>query len=168
MMTMTKFTSKFLRIRDVLSLRAIGKSQHYDDIQKGLFTPPVKIGSRASAWPEHEIASINAARIAGKSDDQIRQLVIELVADRTAGNWNVTGPTVSECGCNAGMCFSDSISEFMTTIRTSGLLPTSDLILNRKTRRVSSKAKANATLDQLTPSRKRSSNLLLKQLGGKK
>lgn len=83
-------------------------------------------------------------------------------------NWHTTGRVTSKCNENAGLSYSDSISEFMTTIRTSGLLPTSDIISNRKTRRVSSKAKTNATLDQLTPSSKRSSDLLLNKLGDKK
>ncbi len=41
--------------------------------------------TRASAWPAHELAAINAARIAGKSDDQIRRLVIDLIVARSAG-----------------------------------------------------------------------------------
>lgn len=83
---MTRFTFKLLRLNDVLSLRGIGKSQHYEDIQDGLFTPPVKIGSRASAWPEHEVATINAARIAGKTEVQIRKIVIDLINARTSGS----------------------------------------------------------------------------------
>ena len=34
-------------------------------------------------WPSDEILSINAARIAGQSDDQIRELVNRLHAKRT-------------------------------------------------------------------------------------
>lgn len=79
------FIPILLRLAIVLESRGVRKSQHYEDIQKGTYTPPVKIGSRASAWPAHEVAKLNAARIAGKSDDQIRQLVIELVAARTKG-----------------------------------------------------------------------------------
>ena len=77
-----KFTQVLLRLNDVLSLRGLRKSQHYEDIQNGLFTHPVKIGSRASAWPEHEVAAINAARIAGMTDDEIRELVMKLEAAR--------------------------------------------------------------------------------------
>jgi prophage regulatory protein len=33
---------------------------------------------RAVGWPENEVFVLNAARIAGKSDDEIRQLVIKL------------------------------------------------------------------------------------------
>lgn len=56
----------------------------YNAIQAGLFTKPVKIGRRCSAWPDYEIAAINAARIAGKSDDEIRALVSNLHAKRAS------------------------------------------------------------------------------------
>lgn len=58
------------------------KSKHYADIQKGLWTKPVKTGLRASGWPDYEVAELNAARIAGKSDDEIRALVATLEAAR--------------------------------------------------------------------------------------
>jgi len=45
-------------------------------------TPPVKLGERCAAWPSHEISKINAARIAGKSDEEIRELVAELKRQR--------------------------------------------------------------------------------------
>lgn len=47
-------------------------------------TPPVKLGERCAAWPAHEVAAINTARIAGKSDEQIRELVTQLEQQRTA------------------------------------------------------------------------------------
>ncbi len=147
-MKVTTFISALLRLTTVLSLRGVGKSQHYDDIQSGLFTPPVKIGTRASAWPAHEVAALNAARIAGKTDDQIRKIVIDLLAAR------ITGESIPNNG--------------LATICTSDMLPTADIISDSKTHRVSSQAEVNATLDQLTPSSKRSPNLLLKKLGDKK
>jgi prophage regulatory protein len=73
------------RLPDVLEERGVKKTQHYQDIQDGLFTRPVKIGKRASAWPKHETAALNQARIAGKTDDEIRKLVAELEAARTVG-----------------------------------------------------------------------------------
>jgi prophage regulatory protein len=42
----------------------------------------VKLTERCSAWPEHEVAQVNAARIAGKSDAEIRKLVAQLVSQR--------------------------------------------------------------------------------------
>lgn len=71
-----------LRLPSVLNKRGRSRSAHYLDIHEGLFTPPVPIGSRAVGWPENEVDAINAARIAGKSDCEIRELVRRLVAAR--------------------------------------------------------------------------------------
>jgi len=73
---------KILRIPKVLDASGHAKSTLYSQISKGLFTPQIKIGPRASGWPESEVAMINAARIAGKSDDEIKALVRDLVANR--------------------------------------------------------------------------------------
>ncbi len=54
----------------------------YNAIRAGLFTAGVPIGQRAKGWPDYEIDAINAARIAGKSDDEIRELVKALHAQR--------------------------------------------------------------------------------------
>ena len=54
----------------------------YNAIRAGLFTKPVPIGERAVGWPDYEVEAINAARIAGKSDAQIRELVNRLHAKR--------------------------------------------------------------------------------------
>jgi len=56
----------------------------YRKIKAGLFTRAVKIGGDRSAWPANEIEAINKARIAGKSDEEIKALVIELEAARVA------------------------------------------------------------------------------------
>jgi len=58
------------------------KATTYQRINRGLLTKPVKLG-RSSARVENEIQAINTA-IKGASDDEIRQLVRELEASRTA------------------------------------------------------------------------------------
>ncbi|MCG8006858.1 MAG: AlpA family phage regulatory protein [Candidatus Thiodiazotropha lotti] len=73
---------KLLRLPAVLEKRGRSRSAHYLDIQAGLFTLPVLLGARSVGWPDHEVEAINAARIAGKSDDEIRNLVIKLEAAR--------------------------------------------------------------------------------------
>jgi prophage regulatory protein len=55
----------------------------YNAIREGLFTQGVAIGRRAKGWPDFEVSAINAARIAGKSDAEIRELVKSLHAKRT-------------------------------------------------------------------------------------
>ena len=77
-------TYTILRLPAVLKERGRSRSAHYLDIQNGLFTKPVAIGARAVGWPDAEVAALNAARIAGKSDDKIRDLVIQLEAARKA------------------------------------------------------------------------------------
>lgn len=52
--------------------------------REGLFVRPVRIGKRAVAYPSPEIAAINSARIAGKSDAEIKALVSTLHAARGA------------------------------------------------------------------------------------
>lgn len=73
-----------LRLPAVLHERGRSRSAHYLDIQQGLFTRPVAIGLRAVGWPSGEVAALNAARIAGKSDEEIRDLVVKLEAARKA------------------------------------------------------------------------------------
>ena len=65
-------------------LTPFGRASTYARIQDGTYPPPVKIG-RMSAWIDRELAAVNEAQIAGRSDDEIRQLVADLVAQRTAG-----------------------------------------------------------------------------------
>jgi len=55
----------------------------YNAIRAGLFTTGVAIGQRARGWPSDEVSAINTARIAGKSDDEIRELVKVLQAKRS-------------------------------------------------------------------------------------
>jgi len=65
---------------------ATGHSSHasiYSGIKDGLFTKPVKIGQRSVGWPSYEVDAINAARIAGQTETEIKELVNRLHAKRT-------------------------------------------------------------------------------------
>ena len=55
----------------------------YTAIKAGLFTRPVQIGQRSVGWPSSEVQAINAARVAGKSEPELRELVNHLHAKRT-------------------------------------------------------------------------------------
>jgi prophage regulatory protein len=55
----------------------------YNEVRDGLFTTGVAIGQRSKGWPDYEIDAINSARVAGKSDAEIRNLVKVLHAKRT-------------------------------------------------------------------------------------
>jgi prophage regulatory protein len=69
------------RIAYVLGRRGCQKSKHYADVQRGMFTPPVRVG-RASTWPRHEVDALIAAQIAGANDAQLRALVKQFLARR--------------------------------------------------------------------------------------
>jgi len=71
-----------LRQKQVEAIIGLPRSTMYLRIQEGTFIKPVKLGARTVGWPSNEIAEINAARIAGKSDDEIRTLVVKLEAAR--------------------------------------------------------------------------------------
>jgi len=72
----------FLRLKKVMDAMGISRSTVYLRIRQGLMPPPVKIGERCSAWPNYEITAINAARLAQKSDTEIRELVAQLQRQR--------------------------------------------------------------------------------------
>lgn len=59
----------------------------YNAIKDGLFTAGVAIGARSKGWPSHEVQAINQARISGKTDAEIRELVKSLHAQRSEPFW---------------------------------------------------------------------------------
>ena len=67
-------------VKRVLGHRA--DASVYNAIRVGLFTNGVAIGQRAKGWPDYEVNAINAARVAGKSESEIRELVKALHAKR--------------------------------------------------------------------------------------
>lgn len=77
------------RLPEVLGETGKKKSSHYQDIKDGIFTPPVSMGCRCSAWPDYEVQAIIAARIAGKTTDEVRQLVKQLIEIRKMGSREV-------------------------------------------------------------------------------
>jgi prophage regulatory protein len=73
-----------LRIPAVKSESGLSRSTIYLRIAQGLWTKPVSLGARAVGWPSGEVSAINAARIAGKTDEEVRALVAKLEAARQA------------------------------------------------------------------------------------
>lgn len=58
------------------------KTSIYNRVKEGLFTTPVKIGAQITGWPDYEVEILVAAKIAGQTPDQIRELVNNLHAQR--------------------------------------------------------------------------------------
>ena len=76
--------SKITLVRPNETAKRRGKSMssHYRDIDEGTFPPHIQIGSRTAASPDHKIDIMNAAQIAGKSKEELREIVNHLVAAR--------------------------------------------------------------------------------------
>ena len=82
-----------LRLPAVKGQSGYSRSTIYLRMSQGLWTRPVSLGARAVAWPAGDVAALNAARIAGKSEDQIRALVVKLEAARQSADIDVaSGP----------------------------------------------------------------------------
>ena len=74
--------NKILRLPAVKAESGLSRSTLYLRISQGLWTKPVSLGPRSVGWPACEVAALNAARIAGQKDDEIRALVQKLEAAR--------------------------------------------------------------------------------------
>lgn len=77
---------RVLRLPPTLDKTGEKRSSFYAKVKDGLMPPPIRLGggdrSRSVAWVEREVDAVIAARIAGKGDDEVRELVRELVASR--------------------------------------------------------------------------------------
>jgi prophage regulatory protein len=71
-----------LRLPSVLLATGVGRTTLYERIKDGLFTPPIKLGARASAWPANEVQACNDAIIKGSDTKEIKLLVARLVQGR--------------------------------------------------------------------------------------
>lgn len=76
-------SNTLLRLPSVKAESGYSRSTIYLRMAQGLWTRPVSLGARCVAWPATEVVALNAARIAGKSDADIRMLVQRLEAART-------------------------------------------------------------------------------------
>ena len=77
-------THHILRLPAVKESTGLSRSTLYLRIANGVFTHPVSLGGRAVGWPADEVVALNAARIAGKPDTEIRELVPQLEVARKA------------------------------------------------------------------------------------
>lgn len=75
-------TIVFYRRPAVSKITGKARTTLYRNIQEGLFPKPVQIGGDRVAWPSNEIEALNKARMANKTDDEIRAMIIDLEAAR--------------------------------------------------------------------------------------
>ena len=71
-----------LRRKQVEARTGYSRSTIYLRIAQGLMTKPVNLGARAVGWPGGEVDTLKAARVAGKSDTEIRKWVWALESAR--------------------------------------------------------------------------------------
>ena len=72
----------FLSLKEALTHQHRSRSSHLRDIENGLCTKPIKVGSRSVVWLANELEQIRAARIAGLPDSEIKKLVNRLHEER--------------------------------------------------------------------------------------
>lgn len=70
------------RLPSVKADSGLSRSTLYLLIARGLWPRPVRLGARAVGWPRSEVEAMIAARIAGKDEAAIAQLVKSLEAAR--------------------------------------------------------------------------------------
>ena len=93
-----------LRIESVKSeLGHRSNASIYQRVRAGLCTKPVAIGQRAVGWPDCEIKAIARAHIAGRTEDEIRELVSKLhekrlLADEAAASPRTGGLHQADAG----------------------------------------------------------------------
>ena len=78
---------RIIRLPEAKSLCGLSRSTIYLRIREGLFPNPIPLGPRMVGWQESEVVALNAARVRGVSDDDVRSLVLKLEAARK----NATG-----------------------------------------------------------------------------
>ena len=71
-----------LRLPATKSQSGYSRSTIYLRITQGLWTRQISLGPRAVGWPAEEVAALNMARISGKTDTEIRELVKTLHTKR--------------------------------------------------------------------------------------
>ncbi len=81
---------QLIRRPEVLNLTARSKSALQLDEKAGIFCPCISIGDRAVAYIKYEVEAIIQARIEGKTPDQIKALVQELINQRTKSIQEIT------------------------------------------------------------------------------
>ena len=72
----------FARLPAAIDQSGLSRSTIYDLVQRGLFPPPIKAGPKLALWVRSEISAWCAAQIAGKSEDDIKALIVSLVEAR--------------------------------------------------------------------------------------
>lgn len=76
--------TQIIKLSDILKVYPKSKSSIYLDIQNQTFPPPISLGSRSVGYILNEVNAVITARIEGRTDDEIKTIVLELTSQRIA------------------------------------------------------------------------------------
>ena len=65
------------------ALTGFRKSARAAKVIDGLLPPPIRLGGKAKGYLAHELEAVTSARATGATDDDVREVVKKVVADRT-------------------------------------------------------------------------------------
>lgn len=83
---MTANPNRLYRMDEIMQMAGFKTKQTvYNWMREGIFPRQFKWGERAVRWPANEVHAVMNARRAGKTTEEIRALVRQLYAERTAG-----------------------------------------------------------------------------------
>lgn len=75
--------SRLATIKETCALIGRSYTSVDNDVKAGLLPPWVKMGGKLKSLPMNELAAIKAARVAGQSTEEIKELVASIVKART-------------------------------------------------------------------------------------
>jgi predicted DNA-binding transcriptional regulator AlpA len=75
-----------LRPAQAWALMGIGRSSFYDRVKRAVLPPPFSLGGNVSGVFAHEIHAVLRAYAAGADEEDVRRLVVKLVAARQGGH----------------------------------------------------------------------------------
>jgi len=73
---------QFIRSNEVHKILALGRTAVDCGIADGVIPPRISLGKRAAGFLKHELEVVIVARAAGRSDEEIKNLVTQLVLSR--------------------------------------------------------------------------------------
>lgn len=73
---------RIIRLQELLDMIAMSKSSAYTKIKDGVLPPSISLGARAVGFIYGEVITVLKAMVSGKSQDEIKAIVQELVAQR--------------------------------------------------------------------------------------
>ncbi len=76
--------TNFIRMPRTKQKTGLSNGAVYHHMQQGMLPSSIRIGTKAVAWIESEIDAVMKARIERRTDDEVRELVKKLEADRAA------------------------------------------------------------------------------------